>query len=107
MKTAKELRSNIIDLFDAHQAEVMRMAREEISEGDLLERSNNMIKRFIGEVEEYVYIQAQSQDQPAPLPDKVDMEKLCPFCGEGLFDKPGLKYHLENYCNVYSSTESI
>ena len=27
----------------------------------------------------------------------------CPFCGEGdmQFDKPGLKYHLEHYCEVY------
>ena len=25
-------------------------------------------------------------------------EIVCPFCGEPGFDKPGLKYHLEEYC---------
>ena len=26
---------------------------------------------------------------------------ICPFCKEDGFDKPGLKYHLQKYCDVY------
>ena len=29
---------------------------------------------------------------------------VCPFCGEVDFDKEGLKYHLETYCNEYQQT---
>ena len=25
----------------------------------------------------------------------------CPFCNQDDFDKVGLKYHLENYCEAY------
>lgn len=32
---------------------------------------------------------------------------VCPFCGEKDFDKIGLKYHLQNYCNDYKNTEEI
>ena len=31
----------------------------------------------------------------------------CPFCGEEGFDKPGLKFHLERYCEEYRETEDI
>ena len=58
MKTAKELSNYMINLFDKHQIEVMRMSRGEISEGHLLEISNSMIKRLIVELEEY----AQQQE---------------------------------------------
>ena len=27
----------------------------------------------------------------------------CPFCNESDFDKIGLKYHLENYCEEYKT----
>lgn len=26
---------------------------------------------------------------------------VCPFCGDVDFDKEGLKYHLDNYCDEY------
>ena len=32
---------------------------------------------------------------------------VCPFCGEQDFDKPGLKYHLETYCDEYKNVEVI
>ncbi len=31
----------------------------------------------------------------------------CPFCGEGDFDRPGLKYHLKHYCTQYEDTEEL
>ena len=36
-----------------------------------------------------------------------NMDIVCPFCGEGEFDKERLKYHLEWYCAAYSDTESM
>ena len=43
----------------------------------------------------------------------IDLEKLlndddvhCPFCDEGNFDKPGLKWHLGN-CHKFIKTELI
>ena len=32
---------------------------------------------------------------------------ICPFCGDSNFDNPGLKHHLNNYCEVYNKTEII
>ena len=31
----------------------------------------------------------------------------CPFCNEVGFDKVGLKYHLEHYCEQYQATPDI
>jgi len=31
----------------------------------------------------------------------------CPFCGEEGFDKIGLKYHLQHYCEEYDKTEEM
>lgn len=36
----------------------------------------------------------------------MDKEIKCPFCGEEGFDKAGLKYHLEIYCQQYKDTET-
>jgi uncharacterized protein (DUF983 family) len=36
------------------------------------------------------------------------LESSCPFCGEGDFDKPGLKSHFERGdCEEYNNTEVI
>ena len=36
------------------------------------------------------------------------VEGSCPFCGEGDFDKPGLKSHLEHGdCESWGNTESL
>ena len=36
------------------------------------------------------------------------LENNCPFCGEGDFDKPGLKSHLEHGdCEEYNNAEVI
>ncbi len=36
------------------------------------------------------------------------LESGCPFCGEGDFDKPGLKSHFEHGdCEEYNNTEVI
>jgi len=32
---------------------------------------------------------------------------ICPFCNEIGFDKPGLKYHLANYCKEYEQTKQL
>lgn len=32
---------------------------------------------------------------------------ICPFCCEDNFDKPGLKHHLKNWCEVFLRTENI
>lgn len=29
---------------------------------------------------------------------------VCPYCGDSDFDKEGLKYHLQNYCDEYRQT---
>ena len=34
-----------------------------------------------------------------------EMNLVCPFCNDNDFDKSGLKYHLENYCDIYTQTE--
>lgn len=31
----------------------------------------------------------------------------CPFCHEKDYDLEGLKYHLENYCEIYAITKNI
>ncbi|MFA5299758.1 MAG: hypothetical protein WC389_16355 [Lutibacter sp.] len=36
-----------------------------------------------------------------------DSDIVCPFCSEKDFDKVGLKYHLENYCEIFKDTLSI
>lgn len=44
--------------------------------------------------------------QPAPngTPDANDL--ICPFCGEGAFDVPGLKNHyVSGWCDTYEKTE--
>ena len=33
---------------------------------------------------------------------KSNKEIRCPFCGTDGFDKIGLKYHLDNYCDVFA-----
>ncbi len=39
-------------------------------------------------------------------PDRQDI--ICPFCGEGEFDLPGLKFHYERgHCDVYAQTIDI
>jgi len=34
-------------------------------------------------------------------------EIVCPFCGEGDFDKVGLKHHLQDHCEVYRDTAAL
>ena len=46
-----------------------------------------------------------------PIPEitegKIQDIITCPFCGENDFDHIGLKNHLQVYCEVYETTESI
>lgn len=37
----------------------------------------------------------------------VTPDSECPFCHETGFDLPGLKYHLENYCEMYAITQIL
>lgn len=37
--------------------------------------------------------------------DTADIK--CPFCNQGGFDKPGLKYHINVYCVDYMNTEEL
>lgn len=37
----------------------------------------------------------------------IKCETQCPFCGEKEFDMHGLKYHIENHCEVYPDAEEI
>jgi hypothetical protein len=47
--------------------------------------------------------------------DSKDGELTCPFCGDGSgeglqgipFDKAGLKYHLEKYCEKYNDSDGL
>ena len=41
------------------------------------------------------------------LPDSWNdpVDDVCPFCGDGGFDKEGLKYHLQTYCQIYKDTK--
>ena len=36
-----------------------------------------------------------------------ESDRVCPFCLEGGFDRPGLKWHLLNDCEIYSATEEL
>lgn len=37
----------------------------------------------------------------------MNKEIECPFCGEKGFDKIGLKYHLEIYCEEYKNASTL
>lgn len=37
--------------------------------------------------------------------DSVEDGIYCPFCNDDGFDRVGLKYHLETYCNEYKETK--
>ena len=39
--------------------------------------------------------------------EKTENDLVCPFCGEEGFDKIGLKYHLQYYCEEYEETEGM
>lgn len=37
----------------------------------------------------------------------MSAELLCPFCGESGYDAPGLKAHLESYCDRYRGVPDV
>ena len=49
------------------------------------------------------YCEEQVKDCKCHLEHELSPATFCPFCGEDDFDKPGLKYHIETYCEQYKN----
>jgi hypothetical protein len=53
----------------------------------IMGQAEEQIKEYMDNLEQH-YIEEQQ-------------DIICPFCGEDGFDKIGLKYHLQTYCEPY------
>lgn len=76
----------------------MNYKRVEIKDGNSTEPV-----QYVG-----VYALKWQKEWGEPEVGFVEIDEIaCPFCEEDGFDKPGLKHHLNNYCEVYPDVEDI